>query len=113
MPQLVKIDDAFWHDGQILSLSVQFDSSGNGVLEMRLSLLGSLNSQDRFGFLIVAKGPERIFATMDVTLMKTNFKFGNIANAKFYDGVNKKMLIVLAEGYIEISGPTIDFYSME
>jgi hypothetical protein len=111
MPQLAKLDDVIWHDGQILSLSTRFDPSLGCVLEIRLFLRKKADTQERSECLIVAKDPQRIFTNFDVNLMKENFNFGNIADAKIYRRKGEsKLLIVLVEGYIEVTGQEIDLF---
>jgi len=91
-----------WHDGRVLGLQIALDFPRMCEIKIDVSLLESLETNKRNRYSVIAKKPVRFFSNMDISLMEENFKFGNIADGKLYQKENKKLLLIFAEGYLEV-----------
>jgi hypothetical protein len=108
MQNQVVFQDLFWHDGRIANFETQFDLSGSGSVKISVSLHQSINTQERVNWILTMSGVLRVFTNFDACLLKQNFKFGNINEGKYFDNEQKKLVIVLTEGYAEVIGSNLE-----
>ena len=95
-----------WHDGVIQRLVVDF--SEDSICELYVNLPLSATSAERTNYRITVRGLIRLNSNLDVLSLLRHRSFGNISDGKVFLDPPERLILILAEGYLEAVGSKLE-----
>lgn len=108
---MIDFDSILWHDGKMQSIRIEFSPGPVLIIVVRLQeeLLSKISNE----FEIHVKNPSRVFMNLDINEIVDNQRSGNISDGKLYTTGTPRLILVLVEGYIEVSGTEIEIIPVQ
>ena len=96
----MKINNLFWHDGNLVDINSTFNKKGNATTVLVVALYKDNQSKKRSFYKIECQKSDKVIVSLDARELKDNRKAGNIDNSY----LNKNTLYVyLFGGIIKIT----------
>ena len=99
-------DSIEWHDGTLQRLAVDF--LADSVCELHVSLPRSSTSSERVDYRFKMHGLARLNSNFDVLALLQHRAFGNITDGKIFPDPPSRLILILAEGYLEVIGTHLE-----
>jgi len=96
----MKINNLFWHDGNIVNINSTFNKKGKGTTIIVVALYKSNLSKKRNIYRIKCQKSEKVIVSLDAKELKENLTAGNINNGYLKENT---LFIYLFGGMIKIT----------
>lgn len=99
MNKSTDIDEIYWHDGNLVDISIQIDEKGKSKLIVIANFYENEQSSERIRYKVTCKNVVKCNLNLDVVELKDNIFAGNISNGYLKSSA---LWIYFTDGVLEV-----------
>ena len=106
----MKINNLFWHDGNLIDINSAFNKKGNATTILVVALYKNNQSKKRNFYKVECQKSDKLIVSLDTKELKNNLTAGNIDNGYI---IKNTLYIHLFGGIIKITAKKFNVSKMK